>query len=622
MGQTCQTQHEAVLSQPVERVAVKSSSASSSGAVVGAPIEKGSPAAASGGKDALLRELGGLVQAMHWTEENTDAESLDWLNALTAKLWPSFTKAFEEDFLAHGAQDIMEQLPYWLQGYVTIDHVFLGDAAPQLTNVRRQEAETGVRFDIRFDYSADINISLSLNSYLPFGLSHLTLGGDLTIELGPFIDRMPVLSKVSFFFMDPPTVIYGFSGALRVAEIPGLKHALRHTIDGAIADAVVMPNVLAVGLPGGEGPSMKTLMPLGVLRVEPQRATDVKGADWHAWGGATSDVYLRMRFADQRWVSSVVKATCNPEWPLEEMHDFLVHNMEQKLCVEVLDEDWTNEADHLGSIAPVRIQDVVDVEHKDLPIYEQAILLDAGSRVNSGAGRGVLRLGFSWLHISDRTPAQLGTVDNFEYSSALIAMEITKVFLPAELANAGIKLRMTVGASVQTTWFHSTNEKTHEMAVAAVDQTVVDVIRRGASCRLPVHTLAEMTGVSPQAVSRILADTKTAPTRLYAEVTSVSTETTEVSLDIRNRLCTPLLAHHLPSTIVKLDVINRAREEIGKSSLALVDVGLQWPSPQMPSLLVFQDTAGKTRITAEVNMRVYGLEPGYQPAGQVALGGG
>merc|ERR1740121_2371002 len=99
-----------------------------------------------------------------------------------------------------------------------------------------------------------------------------------------------------------------------------------------------------------------------------------------------------MKFANTRRDSSVVRGSCDPVWPEDETHDFVVYHLDQKLSVEVLDYDHISKDDHLGCTEPMSIEELRPWCEGGMQLYDSAVLLASGSVYEKGEGRGELKL--------------------------------------------------------------------------------------------------------------------------------------------------------------------------------------------------------------------------------------
>merc|ERR1712032_1170783 len=50
----------------------------------------------------------------------------------------------------------------------------------------------------------------------------------------------------------------------------------------------------------------------------------------------------------------------NPKWTPEDVHDFMVFDREQKMLIDVFDDDWGKTDDHIGCAEPLRVGESVE----------------------------------------------------------------------------------------------------------------------------------------------------------------------------------------------------------------------------------------------------------------------
>merc|ERR1711972_1304033 len=92
------------------------------------------------------------------------------------------------------------------------------------------------------------------------------------------------------------------------------------------------------------------------------RASNLRAPDWEAVGKEAADAYVVVKTADERWESTVVAGTCEPEWPEDEWSDLFVYDREQRVWASVFDHDHGETGDFLGATRDISICDALSNE--------------------------------------------------------------------------------------------------------------------------------------------------------------------------------------------------------------------------------------------------------------------
>lgn len=139
--------------------------------------------------------------------------------------------------------------------------------------------------------------------------------------------------------------------------------AVRKVILDIIASMAVLPNRYLVKLDSNND-YFKTYLPfVGVLRLTAERATGIGGPKKSRAGGLLAkimkdvpDCYCKVNIgAEAEWRTSTKDNDINPQW--NETHDFLVADYDQRIVINLLDED-VGEDDNIG-IATTTVKDIL-----------------------------------------------------------------------------------------------------------------------------------------------------------------------------------------------------------------------------------------------------------------------
>uniref|UniRef100_A0A7S4Q3B4 C2 domain-containing protein n=1 Tax=Alexandrium monilatum TaxID=311494 RepID=A0A7S4Q3B4_9DINO len=376
------------------------------------------------------------------------SSSLGWVDAITERLWPKINAAMQKAVIGGFELKILSKLPAALRS-LTLEGFSFGDKPMRVTRVevweapcqRSELARRGLEIHLRIAADANTNIQMRIGP-LSAGINKLSLKGTLVIRLDPLLDDAPIVGGVVCYFLDPPTIDLTFSGVAHIADSALLASKVRSTIDSLVAGAFVLPNVQGVSLAKDEDKvdtaMLKDPKPQGVLRITALSAQSLYGHDWHLFGKATSDPYLRLKLSADEWQSPVVYKTCDPAWTSENTHDFLVYDMVQKLRIDVHDwgPSWAfDSGDVIGRARPLAVMEVLDLSREAIPLYHPATDFDHGAP-DLGPSRGALFLHFQWLNI---TPERL------QKDGCIVKVKIDEVYIPSSLGAEGASVVARIG---------------------------------------------------------------------------------------------------------------------------------------------------------------------------------
>lgn len=225
---------------------------------------------------------------------------------------------------------------------------------------------------LRIEYVGNADVSINALG-LHMGLKSLGFRGDFIFRFNPILAELPVIGGLVMCFLDPPFIDLDMTGLASLCDAPIVSGILRRTVNAAIAEKLVLPNVISVPIGSPEqgvdnsklhSPSVK-----GLLRITAVSACDLMASDWSLLGRGTSDPYLIIRLADAEWRSTTVNRNCNPKWPEGNTHDFMVYDLNQSFVVEVYDEDMGKPDDYIGRSRPHRIADAIQRPERDVQLF-------------------------------------------------------------------------------------------------------------------------------------------------------------------------------------------------------------------------------------------------------------
>jgi len=327
------------------------------------------------------------------------------INDLIKILWPRIG-TFVEDLIQNSiAPSINASLPGLVQkgGGVKFTKISLGESSPKLGPIMVEvDKDTGaITWHMGVDVSCDIDVELTALG-IPIAITKFCLKGDLVALLSPPMNKPPFFGGVEVFFPNPPDVEIGFGGAARVADVPGLRGAIRGAIDSAVAGICVLPRRIAVDMDDEDVTDMVDLSypePTSIMRVTLWSAANLVAADSHIIGGASSDPYVVTSLGIKSSTSPHVSKNLNPVWGdgAGLTSDFPVHDGSQALSLKVFDYDFGTSDDVIGVAQRLEVRSLVQ-DGKPQTVQLQ--------KANGESGGGSLSISASKLALSLTRPTQ------------------------------------------------------------------------------------------------------------------------------------------------------------------------------------------------------------------------
>ncbi|KAI0134695.1 C2 domain-containing protein [Xylariales sp. AK1849] len=304
--------------------------------------------------------MAGIVEKL---SASGGTESAGFLNDIIKQLWPNINVAG-----CKMVKEIVEPMfasmlpgPLATLKFVKLD---LGDIPMRVSAVDVHKADNGgIKLDMDVIWEGDSDIELDGNMVPKLGIEHVRLKGRLSILLAPLTNIIPLIGAAQVAFINPPELKLDFTDAANIADWAVVDKAVRKVILDIIASMAVLPNRYLVKLDSNND-YYKTYLPfLGALRLTVERASGVSGPKK---SGAkrllakivkdVPDCYCKVNVgAEQEWRTSVKKNDKDPEW--NETHDFLVADYEQRVFIEVQDDDLGGD-DDIG-VATTTVKDIL-----------------------------------------------------------------------------------------------------------------------------------------------------------------------------------------------------------------------------------------------------------------------
>ncbi|KAI3435577.1 hypothetical protein D9Q98_001642 [Chlorella vulgaris] len=321
--------------------------------------------------DAELRRL--LKDALPSWVMVPDSARVEWLNAVTAQVWPFVERAAVKFLMKDKLLDsLLNSTTFWrprvlANAELHVVAMSLGQEPPRVTGVKTFPRQAGLHNEVLQEYSfvwsskMDVKLLVKLLGKrsgggaqsllakvvrLKVGVANLVARGTLRIALKPLLDEIPIIGGVKVSFMGCPD----FSYSTRVLGgnpyiVPGIKHL----IDSFIKDTLLRP----FNYPDGFTYDLVTRSvsevperPQGLLEVTIVQATSVPRMDTFG----TCDPYCLAWVRETRKLRTGVKSrTLKPSW--KETFTFMVHSTQhQDLNLALYDADFWSEDDLIGSV--------------------------------------------------------------------------------------------------------------------------------------------------------------------------------------------------------------------------------------------------------------------------------
>ncbi|PNP60673.1 hypothetical protein FNYG_14587 [Fusarium nygamai] len=279
------------------------------------------------------------------------AESAGFLNDIIAQLWPNINVAGGK-IVKDVVEPMLDQMlpgPLANLRFVKLD---FGPTPIRFSNVDVHKTEfEGIKLDMDLDWDGKCDFELDASMVPKIGIEHVKMKGRLSILLCPLTNVIPLIGAAQVAFINPPDLSLDFTDAANIADFSLIDKTVRKVILNIISSMAVLPNRFLVKLDSSND-YFKTFQPHhGVLRLTVDNATEITG---EKKSGAKRllqklvkdipDCYCDVNVgAEGEWRTSTIKNKHDPQW--NETHDFLVTDYEQRITIDVNDEDLGGDDD-------------------------------------------------------------------------------------------------------------------------------------------------------------------------------------------------------------------------------------------------------------------------------------
>jgi Ca2+-dependent lipid-binding protein len=238
-----------------------------------------------------------------------------------------------------------------------------------------------VQWDFDFEWDSDCDIQIRADFIGGFGIKHLKVFGRMAIIFNPLINEIPIVSAISYSFINLPNVDLTFTGLASVAEIGVIKQSVEDVIKVSMASSC-LPHRRIYKMTKGGGPNGFLDIyrpPIGVVKIHIESGRGFVIEKRLFAPDDVPDVYLNVFFgAVVPGSSEGVRRTktimdeCYPVW--NETFEFLLWDRGQDIRLEAWDEDEgpLDPDDQLG-VSSVTVADLLmsPQRRKELPLYNK-----------------------------------------------------------------------------------------------------------------------------------------------------------------------------------------------------------------------------------------------------------
>jgi len=313
-----------------------------------------------------------------------------------------------------------------------------------------------------------------------------------------------------------------------------------------------------------------------------------------------------VKLGDQAWRTSTVKGTCDPKWPEDETHDFVVYDRTQLLSINVMDDDSLNADDRLGQPEPLEVIDALKKSGKEVPVFEKAVFIRRGAAYTTGPGRGDLLMRYTWL---EPTPGDEERRKKASGEGYLLIADISRLTLPASLAKR-VQVRFAVDGRKTHSRYVRTPAAQVKNAVDAVDKVILNVVYKGAERGLSAKTLSELTGLSETMVGHILKEGDSSKAR-----DDITGSLVAASVNFDSHLAIPLKARHVQSdTEMTVEIRDHKRNIVAHTQVKLASVPTSAAMSSASNVRTVLDLKSRSKLEGafrlELQFSLHELKPG------------
>ncbi|GAB1317094.1 Extended synaptotagmin-3 [Madurella fahalii] len=315
-------------------------------------------------------------------------ESVGFLNDIVRQLWPNICVAGAR-MIKGIAEPIFETtLPAPLNT-MHFKKVDLGTVPLHFSKVDVHKTENdGIKLDLDIDWDGKCDVELDGNMMPTIGIEHFKLRGRLSILLCPLTNVLPLIGAAQVAFINPPYLKLDFTDAAHIANLSLIDNAIRKVMISIISSMAVLPNRFLVKIDPTNDFFRTYQHPTGVLRL-----TVLSGSNLGEAKEGKSflqklvhdepDCYAKVAVsAEAAFQTATVKNARAPEW--NETYDFVVSDYDQRIAVDVNDDDTARRDDDIGEATTTVRNLLLSGGRLELPLFHKEARTEGSVRI---AGR-------------------------------------------------------------------------------------------------------------------------------------------------------------------------------------------------------------------------------------------
>ena len=293
----------------------------------------------------------------------TIAETLEWVNLLIICLWPSI-KSFATTTIREQVEPAVQKAAAAAGESlklasldITIPKVDLGSKPPFFNTIQVEKIRGPTGWgspwegmvitlnNLTFSSDVDMEISIKLSTALGdkvinFGAKSVLFRGTIKAKLGPMLNDIPLIGAAQVTMPNPPDLEIDFTGLTDVVDkLPGMNSLVCGTVVDNVASYVAAPNFIVVPFdPLFNSIELQYPKPIGVLRIKVDSAHHLMAGDTSLMGEKNSDSYVKIRVGAETYETAQCKSL-DPTWKIKNVHDFVIHDEDQAVDLEIFDAD-------------------------------------------------------------------------------------------------------------------------------------------------------------------------------------------------------------------------------------------------------------------------------------------
>jgi hypothetical protein len=300
--------------------------------------------------------------------------SIGWVNWILFEIHPYIRVAMKQRFetlILPRMQESVNESPLRAFGQLELVNFDLGESPAivgPLTCYKKtaqEKKQSGIQMDVMFDLDSALNIDLRVG-VVSSGLRRLRVKGVVCVVLEPLLDSLPVIGGVQLYGMNDFEIMYEFAGVAGAGvDAPIISSILAKVVRENMRRIAVLPRRCYVPLCNSllhnvDLTEMKHALPCAVLRLQVLSCVNLPAADIDCFGRpAASDPYVTVYVGVEKQKTTMVKKSLNPTWD-DAVFEFLVHDLLQRVRIEVHDSDFTWKHDDFLGGFEVTVNELVE----------------------------------------------------------------------------------------------------------------------------------------------------------------------------------------------------------------------------------------------------------------------